>query len=276
MTARVVRCGDDGDRASAWAGWAGSADWPQCPRRQARPRLAMHQDSSQLRACLDPVRGFRDEQLRRGLTPVDHARANAAAVRRQSAENRQRKVDEAVAASVAASRVATAPPDVRSSGYASTAYHPGRPGSASTADAAKENAGGDNCNPHGERSDKGSKSGEPSGSEWVKKREYGRVPAYLLDIKLRLAQQHAAKQAKKEAALIPAGMRVLPEEEREEMLGALGRTRAELERQMQALPFVIETPSARRHKAELDARFAEVEEALVLFSRRTVLVKDDE
>ena len=64
---------------------------------------------------------------RQGLTPVDHARANAAAVRRQSAENRQRKADEeaAAVAAEAAARAATAVPGVRSSGYASPTYHPG-------------------------------------------------------------------------------------------------------------------------------------------------------
>ena len=58
---------------------------------------------------------------------MDHARANAAAVRRQSSENRQRKADEeaAAAAAEAAARAATAVPGVRSSGYASPAYHPG-------------------------------------------------------------------------------------------------------------------------------------------------------
>ena len=44
-------------------------------------------------------------------------------------------------------------------------------------------------------------------------------------------------QAEKEAALIPTGMRVLPEQERTEMLDALGRTRAELEKQIQARPY---------------------------------------
>ena len=44
-------------------------------------------------------------------------------------------------------------------------------------------------------------------------------------------------QAEKEAALIPSGMRVLPEQERTEMLDALGRTRAELEKQIQAQPY---------------------------------------
>lgn len=151
-------------------------------------RLAMHQDSSQLRACLDPVRGIRDLQLRctptpraglpgpgwqqeaphclcspahqhlsallyphnpppaprphspetlqrgeadrrcshlrQGLTPVDHAQANATAIRRQSAANRGRKAAEAAAGAAPCAR--SAPVGVRSSGYASPAYSPGR------------------------------------------------------------------------------------------------------------------------------------------------------
>lgn len=60
---------------------------------------------------------------RQGLTPVDHARANAAAIRRQSAANRERKA--AGAAVMVAPRARSAPVGVRSSGYASPAYSPG-------------------------------------------------------------------------------------------------------------------------------------------------------
>ncbi len=44
----------------------------------------------------------------------------------------------------------------------------------------------------------------------------------------------------------------------------------------QALPFVVERPSVRRHQAELHARLTEVDEALALFQRRTVMVKADD
>lgn len=48
-------------------------EWPQSQRRPSRQRLAMHQDSSQLRACLDPVRGIRDLQLRRVAAKPVHS-----------------------------------------------------------------------------------------------------------------------------------------------------------------------------------------------------------
>jgi hypothetical protein len=42
---------------------------------------------------------------------------------------------------------------------------------------------------------------------------------------------------------------------------------------VQALPFVIKTPSQRRHKAALEARLQEIEEALDVFSQPKVLVQ---
>jgi len=187
---------------------------------------------------------------------VDHARANAAAVRRQSAANRQRRASEAAAAAAGA-RASSALDGVRSSGYASPAYCPRcgsasrcccvnsaatlcgsqdpacgvraytlkcllwkrvsrdkasalghrptpahaarccprrRPGSA-LGDAAAEAAGDAGC-----RQDDNSSStcdpGDGGAIAWTKKPEYGRVPAYLLDIKLQLAQQRAAEQAR--------------------------------------------------------------------------------
>lgn len=80
-------------------------------------------------------------------------------------------------------------------------------------------------------------------------------------------------QAAKEAALIPPGMRVMPEAERLETLSILDANRREVEQEIQALPFVIETPSAIKNKARLEKRLQEIAEARRIFSRPTVLVK---
>ena len=82
-----------------------------------------------------------------------------------------------------------------------------------------------------------------------------------------------AVQAAKEAALIPEGMRVMPEDERQETLAILNANRAEVEEEIQQLPFVIETPSAIKHKNRLEKRLREIEEARKIFSRPKVLVK---
>lgn len=65
----------------------------------------------------------------------------------------------------------------------------------------------------------------------------------------------------------------MPEAERLETLAILETNRAEVEREVQHLPFVIETPSAIKHKAHLEQRLSEIEEARKIFSRSKVLVK---
>ena len=80
---------------------------------------------------------------------------------------------------------------------------------------------------------------------WLTKEEYGKVPRYLQNIKVGLARQHAEKQAAKEAALVPPGMRIMPEEERLEMLGILDESRQDTETKLQVWSFfVITRPAA--------------------------------
>ena len=50
---------------------------------------------------------------------------------------------------------------------------------------------------------------------------------------------------------MPAGMRVLEEEERRELLDALSRSKHDMESKLRALPFVIETPSQARARCPL-------------------------
>ena len=59
------------------------------------------------------------------------------------------------------------------------------------------------------------------------------MPRYLQNIKVGLAQQHAEKQAAKEATMVPPGMRIMPEEERLEMLGILDESRQDVEAKLQ-------------------------------------------
>ncbi len=58
---------------------------------------------------------------------------------------------------------------------------------------------------------------------------------------------HHVVQAAKETSLIPAGMKILPEAERLEMLETLQKSSRDVERQLATLPFRIETPSQVRY-----------------------------
>ncbi len=53
-----------------------------------------------------------------------------------------------------------------------------------------------------------------AGREWLVKPTYGRVPTYLQNRKMEMAADYAAKAAAREAALMPQGLRLMPEEER--------------------------------------------------------------
>ena len=52
-----------------------------------------------------------------------------------------------------------------------------------------------------------------------------------------------AVQAAAEAARMPVGMRVLGEDERQEMLDALSRSNQQIQAQLLGMPLVLETPS---------------------------------
>lgn len=67
-------------------------------------------------------------------------------------------------------------------------------------------------------------------------------------------------------------MRLLPEEERLETLAILERNKHDVERALQGLPIIIETPSQIRRKDELEKRLKEIEDAFKVFSRSKVLV----
>ncbi len=71
---------------------------------------------------------------------------------------------------------------------------------------------------------------------------------------------------------VPSGMRILPEEERLETLAILEQNRIEIDRQIQGLPIIIETPSMIRRKEDLERRLCEIEDAVKVFSRPKVLV----
>lgn len=65
----------------------------------------------------------------------------------------------------------------------------------------------------------------------------------------------------------------MPDEERLETLAILDANRAEVEAEIQRLPFVIETPSGLKHKNQLERRLQEIDDAKKIFSRSKVLVK---
>ena len=101
---------------------------------------------------------------------------------------------------------------------------------------------------------------------------FGRVPAYLTARNAEMAAKRDAEKAAKAARAIPAGMRLVGEEERLATLERLRENFRAVEKEVMALPLRCETVSRKRHKAELEARLKDLEDAIALFSKKTVYI----
>jgi hypothetical protein len=91
--------------------------------------------------------------------------------------------------------------------------------------------------------------------------------------KLELLEAQQAKRMAEDSSHIPAGMRILPEDERQKTLDILRENRADVENKLRALPFKCETPSQIRNKQSLEARLEEIEDAQKIFGRKQVYVR---
>ena len=241
---------------------------------------------------MNPAAGsnVRELQRRRGIKPTDHHRQNLAKLKEQSAKNQARKLKEAAEkdammkshlgaaeraaqrARAASSRPASAAPTRRETQLSREESTYGtdfvRQNSTMTvADAAAK----------GKTRISEMRAIEEErriANDFTAKRDYGRVPDYLVERKLELLERERLRREKEELAHIPPGMRVLPEDERLRTLEILAENAADVETKLLALPIAKDgTPVVHRVKAELEARMAEIEDAQRIFGRSTVLVR---
>ena len=101
---------------------------------------------------------------------------------------------------------------------------------------------------------------------------YGRVPDYL---EKRNAQKAAAEEERRRNAPdpnCPPGMTLMPEDERLETVRTLEASLDEVNRQLQRLPFVIETPTLQKRHDTLESKLKEIERALAIFNKPKVYV----
>lgn len=98
-------------------------------------------------------------------------------------------------------------------------------------------------------------------------------PAYLQKIKANLAEGQRRAEAEKAAPKVPAGYRIIPEEECAETLGALKKKREELEKEFQKLPLHIVTDAQKRREKVVMEKIKESENAIKIFSQPRVLVE---
>lgn len=99
------------------------------------------------------------------------------------------------------------------------------------------------------------------------------MPQYLN--KYNQARDDAVKQkaVDAEAAKLPPGTRLMPEEERLETLNDLRAAKKEVEVQITKLPFVMKTMQMKQHKSDLEDKVDKLEKAIATFSKQKVYVQ---
>ena len=112
--------------------------------------------------------------------------------------------------------------------------------------------------------------------KFTEKKDYGKVPEYMIQRKLEneLKEREAMEEA--ERRKIPKGMRKMTDEERVETLHILECNKKQVMESIKNLPLVIETPSMIRYQGELNEKMNEIEKTMAVFRKPTVYVAMDE
>ncbi|KAL7885190.1 hypothetical protein AOLI_G00079600 [Acnodon oligacanthus] len=103
----------------------------------------------------------------------------------------------------------------------------------------------------------------------------GRVPQYLEDRKVQWRKEAEERKRNTPDPSVPAGHTQMSDRERQETLKSLKDTHRTLVSELLSLPVRADTVSMRSRRTELDQRLSEVEEAIKIFSRDKVYVKND-
>lgn len=103
----------------------------------------------------------------------------------------------------------------------------------------------------------------------------GHVPHYLLERRDLWQREAEARQHSQPDPAMPPGHTRMPENQRLETLSNLLQSQSQLLRELVLLPAGADSLRARGHRAELDRKLVQVEEAIKIFSRPKVFVKMD-
>ncbi|XP_004459727.1 enkurin domain-containing protein 1 [Dasypus novemcinctus] len=103
----------------------------------------------------------------------------------------------------------------------------------------------------------------------------GHVPHYLLERRDLWRREAEARQQSQPDPAMPPGHTRMPENQRLETLSSLLQSQSQLLRELVLLPAGADSLRAQSHRAELDQKLMQVEEAIKIFSRPKVFVKMD-
>ncbi|XP_023618899.1 enkurin domain-containing protein 1 [Myotis lucifugus] len=103
----------------------------------------------------------------------------------------------------------------------------------------------------------------------------GHLPHYLLERRDLWRREAEARQLSQPDPAMPPGHTRMPENQRLETLSNLLQSQSQLLRELVLLPAGADSLRAQGHRAELDRKLVQVEEAIKIFSRPKVFVKMD-
>ena len=110
----------------------------------------------------------------------------------------------------------------------------------------------------------------------MNKKDYGKVPEYIIQRKLEREELEMKQMEQEEANKIPPGMRKMSNEERSETLSILEENKSKVIESIKNLPLIIETPSMIRYQSELNDKLKQIEQTMKIFEKPTVFVAMDE
>lgn len=106
-----------------------------------------------------------------------------------------------------------------------------------------------------------------------KHEEYGRVPEYLEDRKMKWEEEKAEVRRRAPDPNCPPGMCLMPDDERRDTLEVLNNSKTEAMHQLRKLPIVVETCTLKKKQESLETKLREIENAILIFSKPKVYVQ---
>ena len=103
-------------------------------------------------------------------------------------------------------------------------------------------------------------------------KNYGKVPKYIDRYNQERQDAIIERMVEEEKAKIPAGTRLMPDEERLETLKDLQDSRKEVNTALEKLPVVPRTIAVERHKRDLEEKLVRIDRAIETFQKKLVYV----
>jgi len=123
---------------------------------------------------------------------------------------------------------------------------------------------------------------EVSGTDWLKKPHFGEVPPYLTKIKHEIADEYEyiKSMQQQQADEGPPGMRLMPDEEKEELVSSLKAKWDQVNKLYQASSVLslasLDTIGKVKRKEMYEAQLAQIEKDIEKLSKKSVYVSSDE